>query len=242
MTFEVIPAIDLRGGQVVRLRQGDYAQETRYEPDPRHLAATYAGAGARWLHVVDLDGARAGDLSNLSVIEVLAKAGMSVQAGGGVRDEDGVNRLLASGVTRVVVGSVAIREPERVAEWLNRYGPDRFTIALDTRFRDGRWSLPSAGWTEEESRTLDELAPWYAARGTRHLLCTDIDRDGMLGGFNLDLYRHLTQCVPDVAVQASGGVRSTEDIRAARDAGASGVILGRALLEGRFSLEEALAC
>lgn len=242
MNFEVIPAIDLRGGQVVRLRQGDYAQETRYESDPRELAARYANAGADWLHIVDLDGARAGDLSNLAVIEAMAKAGMQVQAGGGVRGEEDVLRLFAAGVTRVVVGSVAIRDPECVADWMNRHGADRFTIALDTRWREDHWSLPSAGWTEEETRTLDELAPWYAEKGARHLLCTDIDRDGMLAGFNIDLYRHLSQVAPELAVQASGGVRSLEDIRAARNAGARGVILGRALLEGRFTLEGALTC
>ncbi|GGA04372.1 1-(5-phosphoribosyl)-5-[(5-phosphoribosylamino)methylideneamino]imidazole-4-carboxamide isomerase [Dyella caseinilytica] len=242
MNFEVIPAIDLRGGQVVRLKQGDYAQETRYTSDPRDLAARYAQAGARWLHVVDLDGARAGDLANLAVIEALAKAGMQMQAGGGVRNEEDVRRLFAAGVSRVVVGSVAIRDPEQVAGWLHRHGGERFTIALDTRRRAERWTLPSAGWIEEEARTLDELAPWYAQRGARHLLCTDIERDGMLAGFNLDLYRHLAGTVPQLAVQASGGVRSLDDIRAAGEAGAHGVILGRALLEGRFTLEDALAC
>jgi phosphoribosylformimino-5-aminoimidazole carboxamide ribotide isomerase len=242
MNFEVIPAIDLRGGQVVRLRQGDYAQETLYANKPGELAARYADAGAKWLHVVDLDGARVGDLANLSVIEALAKAGVKVQAGGGVRRENDVQRLFAVGVARVVVGSAAIRNPERVAEWLHVHGPERFTIALDTRRQDDAWTLSSAGWTEDEARTLDELAPWYAERGARHLLCTDIDRDGMLAGFNLDLYRHLAQAVPKLAVQASGGVRSLEDIRAAREAGARGVILGRALLEGRFTLEDALAC
>jgi phosphoribosylformimino-5-aminoimidazole carboxamide ribotide isomerase len=242
MTFEVIPAIDLRNGQVVRLRQGDYAQETQYASTPQDLAARYAQAGARWLHVVDLDGARAGDLANLAVIEALANASMQVQAGGGVRVEDDVQRLFGAGVSRVVVGSVAIREPERVAEWLNKHGVERFTIALDTRRRDNEWTLPSAGWTEDETRTLDELAPWYAEHGARHLLCTDIERDGMLAGFNLELYRHLAKIVPPLAVQASGGVRSLDDIRAARDAGARGVILGRALLEGRFTLEDALAC
>lgn len=242
MNVEVIPAIDLRGGQVVRLKQGDYAQETRYASDPRELATRYAAAGARWLHVVDLDGARAGDLANLAVIEALAKAGMQVQAGGGVRTEEDVLRLFAAGVTRVVVGSVAIRDPGQVVDWLDSYGAERFTIALDTRRRGDRWSLPSAGWTEDEARTLDELAPWYAERGARHLLCTDIERDGMLAGFNLDLYRHLAQTVPQLAVQASGGVRSLGDIQAAGEAGARGVILGRALLEGRFTLEDALAC
>lgn len=242
MNFDVIPAIDLRGGQVVRLKQGDYAQQTTYAADPRELAGRYADAGARWLHLVDLDGARSGRLDNLAVIAAIATDGMAIQAGGGVRKEADLQRLFDAGVQRVVVGSVAVRDPARVAAWLAKYGAERLTLALDTRHAEGRWVLPSAGWTEVEARTLDELAPWYAARGARHLLCTDIDRDGMLTGFNLDLYRHLADSVPSLAVQASGGVRSLEDIRAARKAGARGVILGRALLEGRFTVEEALAC
>ena len=242
MTFEVIPAIDLRGGRVVRLKQGDYAQQTTYAADPRELAQRYADAGAHWLHLVDLDGARSGSLENLAVIEAIAASGMQIQAGGGVRGEDDVQRLFDAGVRRVVLGSVAIRDPELVASWLAKHGADRLTIALDTRHIDGRWTLPSAGWTESETRTLDELAPWYAARGAHHLLCTDIERDGMLAGFNLDLYRHLADSVPQLAVQASGGVRSLDDIRAAREAGAQGVILGRALLDGRFTVEDALAC
>lgn len=242
MNFDVIPAIDLRGGQVVRLKQGDYAQQTTYAADPRELAGRYAEAGARWLHLVDLDGARSGRLDNLAVIAAIATDGMAIQAGGGVREEADLQRLFDAGVQRVVVGSVAVRDPARVAAWLAKYGAERLTLALDTRHAEGRWVLPSAGWTEVEARTLDELAPWYAARGARHLLCTDIDRDGMLAGFNLDLYRHLVTSVPQLALQASGGVRSLDDIRAARDAGANAVILGRALLEGSFTVAEALAC
>lgn len=240
--FDVIPAIDLRGGQVVRLKQGDYAQQTTYTADPHELAKRYAAAGAHWLHLVDLDGARSGNPDNLAVIEAIAGDGMQIQAGGGVRGEDDLRRLFDAGVRRVVLGSVAIRDPELVAGWLAEHGAERLTIALDTRRIDDRWTLPSAGWTEVEARTLDELAPWYAAHGAHHLLCTDIDRDGMLAGFNLDLYRHLADSVPQLAVQASGGVRSLDDIRAAHDAGAQGVILGRALLEGRFTVEKALAC
>ncbi len=242
MNFDVIPAIDLRGGQVVRLKQGDYAQQTTYAVEPRALARRYAEAGARWLHLVDLDGARSGSLDNLAVIEAIAGDGMQIQAGGGVRDEADLRRLFDAGVRRVVLGSVAIRAPEQVAGWLAEHGAERLTLALDTRRIDERWALPSAGWTELEARSLDELAPWYAARGARHLLCTDIERDGMLAGFNLELYRHLAERMPQLAVQASGGVRSLDDIRAARAAGARGVILGRALLEGRFGIEEALAC
>ena len=242
MNFAIIPAIDLRAGRVVRLQQGDYDRETRYATDPLTLAAGYRDAGALWLHLVNLDGARSGRLDNLRAIEAIVRLGLNVQAGGGVRGEDDLGRLFDAGVQRVVLGSVAIRVPDTVAGWLARYGGERLTIALDTRRIDGRWTLPSAGWTETEARTLDELAPWYAGRGAHHLLCTDIERDGMLAGFNLDLYRHLATVAPTLAVQASGGVRSLEDIRAARDAGARGVILGRALLEGRFTLTEALAC
>ena len=242
MNFDIIPAIDLRDGRVVRLRQGDYAQQTTYSNDPGELARRYLHDGALWLHVVDLDGARSGKLDNLAVIRAMAADGLQVQAGGGVREEDDLRRLFDVGVRRVVLGSVAIREPETVVRWLDTWGSERITIALDTRRIDDCWTLPSAGWTETEARTLDELAPWYAAHGVRHLLCTDIDRDGMLAGFNLELYRHLADIAPQLAVQASGGVRSLADIRAARDVGARGVILGRALLEGRFTLEDALAC
>ncbi len=242
MSFEIIPAIDLRDGRVVRLRQGDYAQQTTYSNDPAELARRYLHDGASWLHVVDLDGARSGKLDNLAVIRAMVADGLQVQAGGGVREEDDLRRLFDVGVQRVVLGSVAIRAPETVARWLDTWGGDRLTIALDTRRIDDRWTLPSTGWTATETRTLDELAPWYAAHGAHHLLCTDIERDGMLAGFNLELYRHLADIAPELVVQASGGVRSLADIHAVRDVGVGGVILGRALLEGRFTLEDALAC
>lgn len=242
MSFHIIPAIDLREGRVVRLRQGDYARQTTYPLDPRELALRYLHAGAHWLHVVDLDGARSGSLENLAVIKAIADHGMDVQAGGGVRDEADLRRLFDIGVRRVVLGSVAIRDPERVVEWLQAFGSDRITLALDTRRVGNDWLLPSAGWTQIEPGSLDDLASWYAQRGARHLLCTDIDRDGMLAGFNLELYRYLTDRLPEFALQASGGVRSVADIRAAREAGAKAVILGRALLDGHFTLEDALAC
>ena len=240
--FTVIPAIDLREGHVVRLYQGDYDRQTRYHVEPLALARSYAAAGARWLHVVDLDGARSGHLDNLRVLEQLAHAGLRLQAGGGVRDADDVQRLLDAGVERVVVGSLAVREPERVTGWLGDVGAGHLTLALDTRWRDGAWRLPSAGWTEDEAATLDELAPHYAAAGARHLLCTDIDRDGTLTGPNLALLAHLRSIAPALAVQVSGGVRALDDVRAARDAGAAGIVLGRALLEGRFTVGEALSC
>jgi phosphoribosylformimino-5-aminoimidazole carboxamide ribotide isomerase len=241
--MQIIPAIDLRAGRVVRLKQGDYAQETRYEFDAGVLAADYADAGATWLHLVDLDGAKSGTFENLRVIEkIAASERLAVQAGGGVRSEDDVQRLLDAGVARVVVGSVAVREPERVEQWIVRYGEDRLCIALDTRKENGAWCLPSAGWTESSSATLDVLAPRYARAGAKHLLCTDISRDGMLSGPNLDLYAHVQRIAPALSVIASGGVRDAVDVRALRAQGVGGVVLGRSLLEGKLTLAEAFAC
>lgn len=242
MNFSLIPAIDLRDGNVVRLRQGDYSQQTRYQVDPLRLALDYAAAGAQWLHVVDLDGARGGTLANFRLIEALAGTALQVQAGGGVRGEEDLQRLLDAGVARVVLGSVAIREPERVIGWLDRYGPERLVIALDTREEGGAWRLPSAGWTHSEAPTLDELAPRYAAAGAVHVLCTDIHRDGMLSGPNLALYAYLRALAPALQIQASGGVRDLDDVRAVRAAGLAGVVLGRSLLEGRLTLKDALTC
>ncbi|MGA9333757.1 MAG: 1-(5-phosphoribosyl)-5-[(5-phosphoribosylamino)methylideneamino]imidazole-4-carboxamide isomerase [Rudaea sp.] len=242
MSFTVIPAIDLRGGRVVRLRQGDFSQQTTYEHNPSALAVEYATAGVQWLHVVDLDGARSGSMENLSCICAMAKCGLRIQAGGGVRGEDSLQRLFDAGVERVVVGSLAVRDPDCVIGWLRRYGTQRLTIGLDARFRHGAWHLASAGWTEDADSLLDVLASRFCAADALHLLCTDIDRDGMLSGPNIRLYKHLHEMVPNVSIQASGGVRDLADIRAARDSGASAVILGRALLERRFSVEEALAC
>lgn len=242
--FVVYPAIDVRNGRVVRLRQGDYAQETRYPGDPAQVAHRYAGAGARWLHLVDLDAARVGGYTLMPLLAALhAGTSLLVQTGGGVRSSADVQALLDAGVRRVVVGSLAVREPATVIGWLRHFGVERITVALDARQApDGRWQLPTAGWTEHSGIELDPLLRRYADAGLCHLLCTDIDRDGMLAGFNLDLYRHLASSVPPLALQASGGVRSLDDIRAARAAGAQGVILGRALLEGRFTLKEALTC
>ena len=243
MSFQVIPAIDLRGGRVVRLRQGDYARETVFPDDPVELARSYADAGAQWLHVVDLDGARSGQFVNLAVIEAIARTGtLKVQAGGGVRNTDDLRRLYAAGVARAVIGSLAVQNPYATAIWISQFDPDRLVLALDVRRQTGAWRLPVHGWTEASCVQLDTLAAHYTRAGARHVLCTDIARDGMLGGFNLDLYRDLSGFAPHFRIQASGGACSLDDVRKVRAAGVSGVILGRALLERRFTLAEALEC
>jgi len=242
--FQLYPAIDVRAGRVVRLAQGDYARETRYGDDPLAIIRGYAAQGAQWLHLVDLDAAREGGYTLATLVaDIAATTALRVQTGGGVRSRDDVARILDAGATRVVIGSLAVREPHNVLAWLQEFGGERITVALDTRQDEaGRWQLPVHGWTESAGEELTVMARRYADAGLVHLLCTDIARDGMLAGPNLELYGLLREVVPGLQVQASGGVRALEDVPAARAAGCAGIVLGRALLEGRFSLPEALAC
>lgn len=245
MSFLVYPAIDLREGRVVRLEKGDYDRETRYEGDPLAVAARYADAGAAWLHLVDLDAARLGRFTQFPVVQRIAAAGrLRVQAGGGVRSRDDVAALLDAGVARVVVGSVSVKQPEQVSAWIGEFGAERICVALDTRANEtGVFELPVAGWTHASGVPLLRLLDYYASSaGARHVLCTDIDRDGMLGGPNVGLYRLICGKYPALSIQASGGVRDTADVRAAREAGCGGAIVGKALLEGRVTLPELLAC
>lgn len=238
--FTVIPAIDLRDGQVVRLLQGDYDYQTNYDVTPQALAQQYQAAGAAWIHMVDLDGARSGNQTNLDVIAAIAGAGINIQAGGGVRTSKGLESLFDAGVGRAVVGSVAVREPETVKAWLARYGAERITLALDARFHKGAWQLATAGWTRRENIFMDDLARFYADAGAKHVLCTDINRDGAMAGPNIELYEHWAESYPTLDVQASGGVRDAADIDAVKASKVAGVILGRSLLEGHLDLHEAL--
>ncbi|MBO9828118.1 1-(5-phosphoribosyl)-5-[(5-phosphoribosylamino)methylideneamino]imidazole-4-carboxamide isomerase [Xanthomonas sp. A2111] len=244
MSFVVYPALDIRDGRVVRLAQGDYARETHYGDDPLRRAQAFAEAGAQWMHLVDLDAARAGGYTLAPLLQrIRSETGLQVQTGGGVRSRADVQRLLEAGASRVVIGSLAVRDRESVLEWLAEFGPERITVALDSRQdAHGVWRLPVHGWTETSSLSLDALAAEYATAGLVHLLCTDIARDGMLSGPNLALYAHLRQLAPTLAVQASGGIRDAADVRGAREAGCAGAVLGKALLEGRLRLDEALAC
>ncbi|MCG6117512.1 MAG: 1-(5-phosphoribosyl)-5-[(5-phosphoribosylamino)methylideneamino]imidazole-4-carboxamide isomerase [Aquimonas sp.] len=242
--FTAIPAIDVRDGRVVRLKQGDYAQETRYAADPLQLALDYARAGAEWLHLVDLDAAKAGGYTLAPLVKALrAQSALRIQSGGGVRSADDVEALLTAGVERVVIGSLAVKSPQLVIDWLARFGAGHLCIALDTRCdAEGVWRLPTHGWTESAGEELFVLLQPYRAAGLKHLLCTDIARDGMLSGPNFDLYRLLIERAPEVQLIASGGVAGLDDIRTAREVGAAGVVLGKALLDGRFTVAEALAC
>jgi phosphoribosylformimino-5-aminoimidazole carboxamide ribotide isomerase len=238
--MELVPAIDLRGGRAVRLLRGEFARETPAGLSPAALLQHFAAAGAARVHVVDLDGARDGDAGNRALLlELVASRGPRIQAGGGIRRADDVEALLAAGVDRVVVGSVAVDSPDTVGEWLRRFGPDRLVAALDVRMcPDGTPQLATHGWQRVATRTLWDVAGQLAAAGLRHALCTDIGRDGALAGPNAALYGECVRRFPAVAWQASGGVRDAADLYALAATGVAAAISGRALIEDRIPLPE----
>lgn len=240
----MIPAIDLIDGQVVRLFQGDYQQKTNYEYTPKDRQQAYANAGATVMHFVDLDGAKDSTKRQLETLKtVVNHPTMIIQVGGGVRCEDDVKQLLALGANRVVIGSLAIKQPELVTEWISTYGSEKIVLALDIKIdAQGNKTLPTHGWIEDSGVTLEDLLAQYQDAGIKHVLCTDISKDGTLTGTNVDLYTELCAKYPTIDWQASGGIGSLDDIKALIPTGVSGVILGRSLLEGKFTLEEAIAC
>lgn len=237
----ILPAIDLRRGECVRLLRGRFDQATRYDTDPRARLEAFIASGAQWVHIVDLDGAEEGGARQHALIGDLARTtGAQVQAGGGVRTSEDVERLLDAGVSRVVVGSAAVQRPDEVIDWMAHFGADRLTLALDVRVEEGQPFVATNGWTKGSRLTLWDALDRLAASGPRHMLVTDIDRDGALEGPNLGLAASILARVPGIALQASGGVASLADIVALKSAGVPAVIVGRALYEGAFRLEEAL--
>lgn len=240
----MIPAIDVRDGRVVRLQQGDYQRQTTYAMDPLELAQDYGAQGAGILHLVDLDAARAGGFSLYPLMNAIKRSTtLRLQAGGGIRSREHIVALFEAGAERVVIGTLALTEKAKVRSWLEEFGAESITLAFDVKTdAHGVWRCASHGWTTLESDSLDETIAMYRSSGLKHLLCTDIVRDGLLGGYNLGLYQHLQRRWPELALQASGGASQLADIRAVKALGVSGAILGRALLEGRFSLAEVLSC
>lgn len=237
----VYPAIDLKGGVCVRLMHGRFDQVTQYDERPASRLAAFAAEGAVWVHIVDLDGAEAGRAMQHGLIGELAKSvAVNIQSGGGVRSADDVSRLLDAGVARVIVGSMAVTRPDEVAAWLDRFGAERLTLALDVKIVAGAPVPALKGWTEAAKIDLWAALDRYPVGTVRHLLVTDVGRDGAMTGPNIDLLEQVRRRRPDLAVQASGGVSSLEDLVAARDIGCDGAIVGRALYEGRFTVAGAI--
>lgn len=240
----IIPALDLIDGAVVRLHQGDYGQKRDYGNDPLPRLQNYQQQGAKLLHLVDLTGAKDPQARQIPLLrKLLAGVSVPVQVGGGVRTQEDVSALLDAGATRVVIGSTAVKQPEMVTGWFERFGAGALVLALDVRIgEDGKKRVAVSGWQENSDQTLEEVIERYRPYGLRHVLCTDISRDGTLAGSNVELYREACARYPDIAFQASGGIGGLSDIEALRGSGVAGVIVGRALLEGKFTVEEAIAC
>jgi phosphoribosylformimino-5-aminoimidazole carboxamide ribotide isomerase len=236
----LLPAIDLIGGRCVRLAQGDFARETAYSADPAAALADFAAQGAAEAHLVDLDGARAGAPRQHDLLKALAAgSALKLQVAGGFRDEQQVAAVLDAGVERVVIGSLAVSDPGAFRLLLDRFGPDRLTLALDVRVEGGRAMVATHGWKVGSGRTLGDVLDAFPA--VRHLLVTDIARDGMLSGPNLELMRSIIAAFPAIELQASGGVADLPHLAALHDAGAARAIVGKAIWEQRFTVAEGIA-
>jgi phosphoribosylformimino-5-aminoimidazole carboxamide ribotide isomerase len=233
--FTPVPAVDIRGGRCVRLVQGDFSRETRYADDPAEMARHWQAQGAQWLHVVDLDGARDGVRANAAIIaQLLAAVDIPVQVGGGIRTVDSARELLDAGATRVVVGTRAAEEPEALAQWIDALGADQVVVGVDAR--DGR--VATHGWTTVTDLSVVQLCERLVGLGVKRVVYTDVGRDGLLGGPNVDVTREVARVI---GVIGSGGVSTVDHLRALAEAGAEGAIIGTALYEGRLSLKDAMA-
>ena len=221
--MKIIPAIDLRGGRCVRLYQGDFERQTGYTVEAAVLAKDYAATGLQDLHVVDLDGAQSGKQQNRDIVrELAATSGLAVQLGGGIRRQSQLESWFDSGIARIVIGTLAITEPDRVAAWMSDYGPERIVLALDVNVDDdGEPRVATHGWTRPAETTLWQCIDEFAAAGLQHVLCTDISRDGAMAGPNVSLYEELVARYPGISLQASGGVRDLRDLETLRSAGPS---------------------
>ena len=238
--MHLIPAIDLRDGHCVRLLRGNFEAETRYPTDPETLLIKYCNLGAAWLHVVDLDGARGGTLDNRAIIlQLAAQKAVKLQVGGGLRNTTSLAQVLDAGVARVVVGSAALTQTEQVQAWLKHFGADRLTLAFDVSIdAHGVPRVMTHGWQRQSEHSLWNAVDSYVASELKHVLCTDVGRDGALTGPNVGLYAEAVRLYPQIEWQASGGIRNAQDLHALAKVGASAAISGKALLEDLIPVEE----
>lgn len=239
--MDIIPAIDLIDGACVRLTKGDYNTKLIYEKDPLVMAKRFEDAGIGRLHLVDLDGAKAGKVINLKVLENLcSKTSLEIDFGGGIKTETDLKSVLDAGAKWVTIGSLAVKEVETMKDWITRYGSETFILGADVR--DGY--LAVSGWLENSSLHWKTFMEDYIACGVRQFLCTDIAKDGMLSGPSVDLYSEIMETFPNIYLIASGGVSGKQDLIALDEAKIPAVVLGKAIYEGRITLNEiaALSC
>lgn len=242
MQTMLIPALDLISGKVVRLYKGDYTKAQSYDIDALAKFKAYEGEGARWIHLVDLDGAKEPQKRQIALIKSLcASAKASVQVGGGIRSKEEIKALLDAGASRVVIGSLAIHNPQLCIEILREFPAHQICLALDVVPKGSEFIIAVNAWQDESDKKLLEVIEFYAEHGLRHILCTDISKDGTMSGANLRLYKLLSEVFPSIEIQASGGVNSLADLQSLKGI-CSGVIVGKALLDGVFSVKEGIEC
>jgi phosphoribosylformimino-5-aminoimidazole carboxamide ribotide isomerase len=233
--MQLIPAIDIIDGQVVRLRQGDYQQKTVYGNSPAEVARRFEQLGFQRLHVVDLDGAKSKHVVNLEALrQITSSTHLTVDFGGGVKTDDDVEKAFDAGAAMVTAGSIAVSHPEVVEQWLARYGAERIILGADVR--NGRVSIN--GWQEDSELELIPFLRRYVGMGVKQVLCTDISRDGMLQGPATSLYKEVLKAFPQLWLIASGGVSSAEDLEELEAAGVPAVVFGKAIYEGKIDLEQ----
>lgn len=233
--MEIIPAIDIIEGKCVRLTEGDYSQKTVYNDNPLEVAKSFEGAGIKRLHLVDLDGAKAGKVINWKVLESIAKnTQLIIDFGGGIKNEADLKIVFESGAALATIGSLAVKEPALFEAWLKQYGENRFLLGADVKGEN----IAIGGWLETTEENIIEFIRKYILKGITHLFCTDISKDGKLEGPSIDLYKKIIQAFPELYFIASGGVSSMQDINDLRLIGCSGVIVGKAIYEGRIKISE----
>ena len=231
--IQIIPAIDIIEGRCVRLAKGDYHRQKVYDAQPLDMAIAYEDAGVKRLHLVDLDGAKAGGPQNLVTLEQIAtRTGLEIEFGGGIKSDDALRAAFDRGATYAIAGSIAARQPELFIEWLLAYGPEKMILGAD--LRDGKVSV--SGWQEDMDLTIDDLIARFPA--VTQIICTDISRDGMLQGPAFDLYTSLQGRYPAIDFTVSGGISSMADIERLNEEGLRRVIIGKAIYENRISLKD----
>lgn len=232
--MRIIPAIDIIDGKCVRLTQGDYAQKKVYNENPLEVARSFEDAGLEFLHLVDLDGAKAGKVVNWNVIESISSGtNLIVDFGGGIKTDDEVKRLFDTGVAQVNLGSIAVKDPDKVRRWIEMFGAQRIMLSADVKGE----KIAIGGWQEDSAIAISDFICEYVKKGIEYVTCTDISTDGMLQGPNLELYRRLLDLFPNIKLIASGGVSSTQDLHDLKKIAVDGVIVGKAIYEGRITLK-----
>jgi len=233
--MRIIPAIDIIDGKCVRLVQGDYTQKTVYNENPLDVARSFENAGLTHLHLVDLDGAKVGKVVSWDVVEkITSGTSLKVDFGGGIKTTAEIERLLNIGVSQVNLGSIAVREPEKITGWIKQFGEDSIILSADVKNE----MISIDGWQQDSAITIVAFLRDYIQRGIKHVTCTDIGTDGMLTGPNIELYKKILLSFPQLHLIASGGVSSLDDLHELKLIGADGVIVGKAIYEGRISLDE----